>query len=149
MTITEAKAEINLRLDREIMGGTDPEVAPDRLKNTGSFRVILDEVAKQGWLLSDISRGEFRVERAYVLRVTRSADHQKLVEDRGEVAVGDNTYEHPHSEQYLISETFRYATTEGNPLSGFEITDAVMAQSLICLAANKAGPRPADRVRNL
>lgn len=36
MDIATAKAEINLRLDHEIMGGTD--FAPDRLKNEGSGR---------------------------------------------------------------------------------------------------------------
>ncbi len=147
MDIATAKDEINTRLDREIMGGTD--VVPDRLKNTGSFRVILDEVAKEGWIVSEPRPGEFRIRRAYVLRVTRSAEHQKLVERRGEVAVGDNTYEHPHSEQYPISETFRYGEVEGDPLSGLEITDSIMARALICLAANGSGPRLADRVRDL
>ncbi len=143
----EAKAEINLRLDREIMGGTD--VAPDRLKNTGSFKVILDEVAKHGWLLSEISQGKFRIERAYILRVTRSTEVQKMLEDRKEVAFGDNTYEHPHSEQCPISETFRYGAVEDDPLSGIEITDALMAKALICLKAKSVGSRPVDRVRDL
>ena len=149
MTITEAKAEINLRLDREIMGGVAPNVAPDRLKNTGAFKTILNEIAKEGWAFSEPSPGNFRVERAYVLRVTRSAEHQKLVEDRGAVAVGANTYEHPHSTQYTISETFRYFEVEGDPLSGVEITDELMAKAVLSLAAEAGGPRPADRVRDL
>ena len=147
MDIATAKAEINLRLDREIMSGTD--IVPDRLKNEGSFKPILDEVAKEGWILSETSPGEFRIARAYVLRVSRSAEHQKLVEDRGEVAAGDNTYEHPHSTQYSISETFRYFRVEGDPLSGIEITDSIMARALLCLTAQDRGPRPADRVRDL
>ena len=147
MDIATAKAEINFRLDREIMGGT--AAVSDRLKNEGSFKPILDEVAKEGWVLSESSPGKFRIARAYVLRVTRSPEHQKLVADRGEVAAGDNTYEHPHSEQYPISETFRYGEVEGDPLSGFEITDALMAKALICLKAHSVGPRPVDRVRDL
>ena len=147
MDFSTVKAEINERLDREIMGGMG--VVPDWLKNKSVFKLILDEVAKEGWVISEISRGEFRIERAYVLRVTRSTEHQKLVEDRGEVTAGDNTYEHPHSTQYPISKTFRYGKVEGVSDSGLEITDALMAQALICLAANRKGPRPEVRVRDL
>ena len=147
MDLAAAKNEINFRLDREIMGGVD--AVPDRLRNEDAFKPILDEVAKEGWALSETLPGEFRISRAYVLRVTRSSEHQKLVEDRGEVAAGNNTYDHPHSTQFPISKTFRYASEEGVPDSGLEITDALMAQALICLAANSTGPRPVDRVRDL
>ncbi len=38
MDIEAAKTEINFRLDREIMGGTD--VVPDRLNDVDSFKLI-------------------------------------------------------------------------------------------------------------
>ena len=136
----EAKTEINERLDREVMGGTG--TVPDRLSTDADLQPVIDEIAKEGWVVSEPSRDNFLAKHAYVVRVTRSPEHQALVEGRGEVAVGDNTYEHSHSSQFPISKTFFYGEEK------LEITDAVMAKGLICLSANKHR-RSANWVRDL
>ena len=136
----DVKIEINERLDREVMKGTG--TVPDRLSTDADLQPVIDEIAKAGWVVSEPSRGEFLAQHRYVVSVTRSPEHQALVEGRGEVPVGENTYEHPHTSEFPISETFFYGEEK------LEITDAVMAKGLICLSANTQ-TRSANWVRDL
>lgn len=81
-----------------------------------------------------------RLRRAFRVRKTRHAMHQQLVEDRGEVIVGNNTYVHEFSESYSGDIGGKHDSRVDTYSSIFEVAIGLAA------LVTAAGRRPTDRV---
>ncbi len=148
MDLATAKAEINSRLDLEVMGEA-PRIAPDRLVDDASLKTVVDKLALDGWTITKRTKTDIELSRIYVVRRTRTPEHQAAAEKAREVTVGDNTYETTVKQVRHVSIPTVYGRIEGDALSGVEVTDEVSALAIVALYANTSGPRPADRLRDL
>jgi len=146
------KTAINAKI-KTLMGDL---TAKDYLANKAVLKTVLtklhDSAAYGGWIIEannpDWSLAtEVKLRRTYKILITRSPEHQAMVEKNGEVAIGDNTYQSIRTE-ILNGSVDKRTGPKGDPkmetVAGIKETLGM----LIIEALNK-GPRPADRIGDL
>ena len=85
-TPTGLKAEVNQKLNEKMATNVD------YTSSIQAMQPVISELEKKGWTFT--SKGQnCAFERKYKVLITRTPEHQDVVERRGEVAIGDNTYE--------------------------------------------------------
>ena len=85
-TPTELKTSINQKLNEKMV------TSVDYTASIQAIQPVIDELGKKGWVFTtDGDSCSFH--RQYKILITRTAEHQEVVEKRGEVRKGENTYE--------------------------------------------------------
>ncbi len=146
-----------------IVGGTGQP--PDYTRDRVALTPILDRLNTDGWIVESWQTqasiqqkdapntltwqttplgGVLQLRRSYRISITREPDHQALVEARGEVRTGENTYLRVVSEVRQVevgAEVTRFdrRTTD----------DAVTAIALQCRPSFARGARPIGREEDL
>lgn len=131
-----AKTAINERLST-IMG-----VSADYLSNRNSIQTVLAEITKEGWTITlrdqngeetaDWNRARsFKMSRTYTVSITRSDEHQALIEKEGHPK-GQSTYQRTYTQgisgvvggPYKVSDTDAVSFDEILPYVGGAIVKA-------------------------
>ena len=86
-TPTELKAEVNQKLNQKMATNVDYTASIQ------AMQPVITELGKKGWVFSSSKNKICAFERKYKVLITRTPEHQDVAEKRGEVAIGDNTYE--------------------------------------------------------
>ena len=86
-TSAEFKAGINQSLNEKMT-----TVSTDYTANIVAMQPIITKLEGKGWVFTTDGRN-CAFERKYKVLITRTPEHQAVVEKRGEVSKGDNTYE--------------------------------------------------------
>lgn len=96
------KTDINFSLNEKMR-----TLAVDYLSD---MTPVYAEIAKSGWVFHDGETPYF--ERKYVALITRTPEHQAVVEARGEVRKGENTYESKICERVTCGFSLRKSESE-------------------------------------
>lgn len=155
------RARLNELIDIRIMGGTGVN-PPDYVASRQAFQPVVDKLkSDHNWALrlwvdrvfgtstnqpSQSTVASFH--RSYVVRITREAAHQSLVEARGEVSAGENTYERVVT-QVSAARLLGAIKEDENDLTPLLLDSAPKVGAAAALLAIKRGFRPATRLRDL
>jgi hypothetical protein len=146
------RATLNADLDAEIMGET--RTPPDYLTSSAVLQPVIDRLkADENWdltlynasgrtttNLNQAVKAEFR--RVWVIRVTREPEHQARLEELGEVAQGDNTYERVQTRLRTISIPALVPTIPNDRQSAITLNDPLFCLAALCRDCKRQGVRP-------
>ena len=128
----------------------------DYIVDHNALQPILDRIRLGGWVVEGWTQqggpsirnwwdaGLIQLRRSYRVRITRTPEHQALVEKRREVAAGDNTY-------LTVKTEFvrRSLNARGGPGRSEVVGNIIEALALAVLHPDIQRPRPTAREGDL
>lgn len=146
-----SKERLNELIDAHCAGGTGVN-PPDYCADAAAMRGAVEALKERGWALAVDAPGrwqqatKFLLRRGWVEVRTRTPEHQALVERRGEVKPGENTYETTVRQE--IHSEIGGAWREREQDAGLVLDSPLLALAPAMVLAGRRGERP-GRLRDI